>query len=135
MLETSGHIAQTGSFTELQAQDGYVRSLALKARSSHDEEDTREADTDTTADSAPAKAAEEDESDLARQTGDRSLYEFYLKSTGLPLSLGFLLIAIGYVGVSRMPTVWYVLSLSIAGQAPCLEDQFEDNYNVNATIN
>ncbi|KAM0816280.1 putative ABC transporter FUM19 [Seiridium cardinale] len=106
VLETYGRIAQIGSFAELQAQDGYVRSLALKARSSHDEEDTREADTDTTTDSAPAKAAEEDESDLARQTGDRSLYEFYLKSTGLPLSLGFLLIAIGYVGISRMPTVW-----------------------------
>lgn len=111
MLSTSGRIAQTGSFADLQAQDGYVKSLALEARSSHGNDDAREADANTSADSSPATAVEEDESDLARQTGDRSLYKFYLKSTGLPLSIGFLLLAIGYVIMGRMPTIWYVLSL------------------------
>lgn len=117
MLETSGRIAQSGSFAELQAQDGYVRSLALKTRSSHEIEDIQNADTETTADPAAAKAAGEDESDFTRQTGDRSLYKFYLKSTGIPLSLGFLLIAICCVGVKQMSIVWYVLFLSITGQA------------------
>lgn len=112
VLSTSGRIAQTGSFADLQAQDGYVKSLALEARSSHGDDDVREADTNTSADPPPITAVAEDESDLARQTGDRSLYRFYLKSTGLPLSLGFLLLAIGYVTVGRMPTIWYVLSLN-----------------------
>lgn len=111
VLSTFGRIAQTGSFADLQAQDGYVKSLALEARSSHVDDDAREADTNTSAIPPPVTAAEEDENDLTRQTGDRALYKFYLKSTGLPLSLGFLLLAIGYVAVGRMPTIWYVLFL------------------------
>lgn len=114
MLETSGRIAQIGSFAELQAQDGYVRSLALKTPSNHEIEDMQNAEIDTTVDPDAAKAAKEDESDFTRQTGDLSLYKFYLKSTGIPLSLGFLLIAICCIGVKQMSIVWYVLFLSIA---------------------
>ncbi|KAH8203470.1 hypothetical protein TruAng_002341 [Truncatella angustata] len=105
VLSTPGRIAQTGSFADLQAQDGYVKSLALEARFSHEDDDAREGDTNTSAD-PPLVTTAGDESDLARQTGDRSLYKFYLKSVGLPRSLGFLLLAIGYVTVGRMPTIW-----------------------------
>lgn len=104
----SGRIAQIGSFNELQSQDGYVKSLAIEAHSQHAGDDAAEATTHISTEPPPVTATEEDEPNLARQNGDRSLYKFYLRSTGVPLSLGFLLLATGYIAMGRMPTIWYV---------------------------
>lgn len=140
VLSAPGRIAQTGTFADLRAQNGYVSSLALETRPSRGDDDAREADTDTdTADPVPVKAAAEDESDdLARQTGDRSLYKFYLKSTGLPLSLGFLLLAIGYVSLGRMPTIWYVRTsycfAELPGELHASGASLRTISNVNATM-
>ncbi|KAF2995600.1 hypothetical protein E8E14_000809 [Neopestalotiopsis sp. 37M] len=69
-------------------------------------DDAAEATTHTSTEPPPVTATEEDEPNLARQNGDRSLYKFYLRSTGVPLSLGFLLLATGYIIMGRMPTIW-----------------------------
>ncbi|ETS85549.1 hypothetical protein PFICI_03574 [Pestalotiopsis fici W106-1] len=106
VLSSSGRIEQIGSFVDLQAQDGYVKSLALEVRARDANEDAGVSDSDTATDPVPVTAAAEDDNDFARQTGDRSLYKFYLKSTGLPLSVGFLLLAIGYIAMGRMPSIW-----------------------------
>ncbi|KAI1857175.1 uncharacterized protein JN550_013412 [Neoarthrinium moseri] len=107
VLAKPGHIAQKGSFAELQSQNGYVRDLALDQSSQARCEDDESIENE--AKSVPqAEPAREDPEllDLKRQTGDVSLYAFYLKSVSATIALCWLGLAVLYTGLSKVPDVW-----------------------------
>ncbi|KAH8887988.1 putative multidrug resistance protein MDR [Thozetella sp. PMI_491] len=105
VLGKNGSICQSGTFSELQTQDGYVKALAIEAQGSSEPNNTEE---ETAVVSAPEynRPPAPGHDDMTRQTGDLSLYKFYLKSAGTSFIIIFLLLAVGYVSAGRMAVVW-----------------------------
>ncbi|KAK1991372.1 putative multidrug resistance protein MDR [Colletotrichum falcatum] len=103
VLAKGGAVVQEGSFASLQEKEGYVKALALKAKS------TTESDDPEVASGPPAvtepSTAEED-ADLTRQSGDITLYKFYFKSVAAYMALFWLSLAMIYIGLGKVPQIW-----------------------------
>jgi ATP-binding cassette subfamily C (CFTR/MRP) protein 1 len=92
-LDKDGKVVEQGTFDYLRSRDGFVSKLML-----HPEllkSGSRSDDTENTLQKMPAAAVAKvlpgpsanDAADLARQTGDISVYKYYLKSIGWKIGL------------------------------------------------
>ena len=91
-------MVEQGTFEDLNAHDGYVRSLVIEEKEkkspSYDEPETVRERPETR-----AKMLDLDlmRNDKARQTGDTAVYKYYYKSVGLKRMLPW--ITMGVIGV------------------------------------
>lgn len=89
MLGSDGRIESQGSYQSLRSSDGYVQSLSIEEDTAGTSEDGIEK-TDAIP-STQDDISREAEIDLKeRQTGDRSVYVYYLQAAGKANSLFFL---------------------------------------------
>jgi hypothetical protein len=100
VLGKDGAVIQEGSFASLNEIDGYVKALALKAKSTTESDDPEVASRPSIL--ADPSAVEED-ADLTRQSGDITLYKFYFKSVAAFMVLFWLFLAIIYIGLGKAP--------------------------------
>jgi ATP-binding cassette subfamily C (CFTR/MRP) protein 1 len=103
-LDSTGHIAEQGSFSHLRNARGYIQSLTTRAKSQ--DEDITQVPIEETGAKPLALEAEEielAEEDLNRQTGDFAVYKYYLGSIGWLTSVFFLGLCILF-GVSNKMT-------------------------------
>lgn len=93
VLDKDGKVVEQGTFDYLRSRDGFVSKLML-----HPEllkSGSRSDDTENTLQKMPAAAVAKvlpgpsanDAADLTRQTGDISVYKYYLKSIGWKIGL------------------------------------------------
>jgi hypothetical protein len=93
VLDKDGKVVEQGTFDYLRSRDGFVSKLML-----HPEllkSGSRSDDTENILQKMPAAAVAKvlpgpsanDAADLARQTGDISVYKYYLKSIGWKIGL------------------------------------------------
>jgi ATP-binding cassette subfamily C (CFTR/MRP) protein 1 len=93
VLDKDGKVVEQGTFDYLRSRDGFVSKLML-----HPEllkSGSRSDNTENTLQKMPAAAVAKvlpgpsanDAADLARQTGDISVYKYYLKSIGWKIGL------------------------------------------------
>lgn len=108
VLDNQGSIEQLGSFAELQAVNGFMKDLQLPQDSSpatiDEKGDCKESKESESTSPSASKSAKEEVSQ--RQTGDFSLYRFYLASIGPVLAISFILLAALYISLGTMPSVW-----------------------------
>jgi ATP-binding cassette subfamily C (CFTR/MRP) protein 1 len=92
VLDVNGHISQQGKFDDLRTQEGFVSSLVLPDTST---EKKKMLPRDPVKRKPFPKALQgpsaNDIADLARRTGDISLYKYYFASIGWKISLALLL--------------------------------------------
>lgn len=83
-LGPGGKIVEQGSYETLLSHDGYVSSLGLS--SEHHEEDKKPEDLALAIQHVVARKADDDtQQELARKTGDSSVYRYYVMSIGWKL--------------------------------------------------
>lgn len=95
VLDKGGKVAEQGTFEYLRSRDGFVSKLMLPPELL--ESASRSDEKENTSQKVPAAAAAvakvlrgpsaNDAADLARQTGDISVYKYYLKSIGWKIGL------------------------------------------------
>ncbi|KAJ1337861.1 ATP-binding cassette subfamily C (CFTR/MRP) member 1 [Microdochium nivale] len=122
-LGSNGTIVEQGTFAELDAGLGYIRSLQIKSSSSCSSSET--SSQISTRSAAPSSQetsqavgilAELNSSVLenaieekARQTGDKTVYKHYARSLGSVVTTGFVLFSVLYGAFSSFPPVWLSL--------------------------
>lgn len=104
MLSEKGHLEIKGSFNSLRDQIELVQQLITK-QSQTDVQDV--ASTETTK-SPPTRAAgngptAEQFSDLTRQTGDKTVYLYYLKAVGKQYAVAAIIIIAIHLFVVNFP--------------------------------
>ncbi|PIA90546.1 ABC transporter C family member 8 [Cercospora beticola] len=107
----AGTVVEQGTFQDLVVIDGYIHSLALT--DNPEEED----DTDVTAakKNVAAQATEPAavdkitilQQDLARKTGDITVYKYYLQSIGLKFCLVLGITIVGFAIGEKAPDLWF----------------------------
>ncbi|KXJ97331.1 putative ABC multidrug transporter [Microdochium bolleyi] len=123
-LGIDGTIVEQGTFAQLDAEKGYIRSLQVKSSSSSSSSDScsqvsvcaaqddgavvsgPQTDILTKIKSAVSENAIEEK---ARQTGDKTVYKHYAQSLGSVVTTGFVLFSILYGAFSSFPPVWLSL--------------------------
>lgn len=111
-----GTIVEQGRFDDLVANQKYIHSLGVKAKTSSDSESQRSSKivqenttlprVKTAADQQQANAATTKEQNVARVNGDRAVYKHYMHSIGFwPLPF-FVLSAVAYGFFYNWMTVW-----------------------------
>lgn len=107
VMDKNGTILQRGTYQELHLDDGYVKGLALGQEdgpnSKGEEDETTHQEPTATSKSRGPPQSENAEQALIRQTGDRSLYKFYLQSVGAWLFAGWLILAAIYIFSGKLP--------------------------------
>jgi ATP-binding cassette subfamily C (CFTR/MRP) protein 1 len=103
-LNAEGKVVQDGTYTELEADEGYVKSLVSKKRSFNgDEQITEEKPISDVMLKVKNGVKPDDEMDLTRRTGDMAVYKYYYKSIGPWISFLFVIITLVYCFVSNFP--------------------------------
>ncbi|KAG9248121.1 P-loop containing nucleoside triphosphate hydrolase protein [Calycina marina] len=108
-LGDDGDISQQGTFEELQKAPGYVRGLNINPPTGLSSKKVAMPRTDSGgAREVPATVIETElgVSNLARQTGDLSIYAYYFKTIGWRLSMFFLLAVVGFAFCNTFPSIW-----------------------------
>ena len=106
VIDKDGAIIQRGTYQELQLDDGYVKSLALRQDDASNSEGEDEAVHRRPVVAAKDQSSPQNRSSeqaLIRQTGDRSLYKFYLQSVGAWLFILWLILASIYIFSGKLP--------------------------------
>lgn len=106
VLDSAGQCHQYDNFSEMQSESTSMLGLAYEEDNLgiHGEQHEEENEAP---DATPQLDPDIDEGNTTqRQVGDFSLYVFYLRSMGPVLSISFALLALGYIGLGTMPTVW-----------------------------
>jgi ATP-binding cassette subfamily C (CFTR/MRP) protein 1 len=93
VLDKDGKVVEQGTFEYLRSRDGFVSKLMLHPELL--ESKSRSGDAEDASQKVPAAAVAKvlrgpsanDAADLARQTGDISVYKYYLKSIGWKIGL------------------------------------------------
>ncbi|KAL9614735.1 MAG: hypothetical protein Q9167_000804 [Letrouitia subvulpina] len=114
VLNEKGRIAEQGSFKELTASGGFVSNLDLPPaeRRSKPKETTLDQLVLTANKSVPATrppqetAAQAEELEANRRTGDLSIYAYYAKSVGVFSVLIFVVAICSYVFCISFPQIW-----------------------------
>ena len=107
-LGGNGKIAEQGSFSHLSANEGYVKSLAIRQATdqpSPEEEiiDDGVSDSETPETKEPSVAVAEIE-EHNRQTGDMSVYLYYFKSIGLLNTVVFFILQVFFAFTQAFPS-------------------------------
>lgn len=108
VLSKDGKISQQGSFDDLKAQDGYIKSLLLDT--SHGIEQAAPAVNPTSKKKRPAVkgVTPNDVTDLTRKTGDVAVYKYYFKSISKFGAACFLTCTALFVFTQFFPQIWLV---------------------------
>ncbi|KAH6694276.1 P-loop containing nucleoside triphosphate hydrolase protein [Leptodontidium sp. MPI-SDFR-AT-0119] len=105
-IDECGRISQQGDFNSLSSTDGYVRNLALKGGTTDPELDQVVMDAQTPIRRIKANPELDRANDISRQTGDFSLYKYYLGFAGSgTICFAFVVLAI-YSFCLVFPTIW-----------------------------
>lgn len=102
-----GRIAEQGSFEKLISSEGYLRDF--KPRGVPFEITDSSDDVVETSPNKPAAAPDKIDTaqqDLARKTGDMSVYSYYFKSIGWPLMFLIVLSEVGFAFGTKFPDLW-----------------------------
>lgn len=81
-INNLGNIAQQGTFASLNSVDGYIKSLVIEEVTESAESNERIEEPRNSTLRSPTKAADDKVAELSRQTGDLSLYKYYLGFAG-----------------------------------------------------
>ncbi|KAK6854265.1 hypothetical protein PG995_009358 [Apiospora arundinis] len=111
-LSTDGTIAEQGTFSELMAQNGYIRGLGIKSGGS--ETSSEKMDLTSDAQRGPMELLRQTttESSIipdmnkARQTGDRTVYTHYFRSIGWMTTTLLLFWAACFGFFQSFPNIW-----------------------------
>ncbi|ROW08715.1 hypothetical protein VPNG_06410 [Cytospora leucostoma] len=108
VLSKQGSLEKYGTVAELQAENGFIRCLQLSQPTSTSTavEDGEVTESGESSPSTPSSSKTTEEEASLRQTGDFSLYRYYLASIGPNLAVPFLVLATLYIGFGTMPSVW-----------------------------
>ncbi|KAE9378324.1 putative multidrug resistance protein [Stipitochalara longipes BDJ] len=112
VLEKDGKAIEQGKFVELRARAGFVSRLVLHPdildpdTGSIPTEDNPSGIAPTSLPKAFQGPSENDIVDLARQTGDISVYKYYLKSIGWKIALLNAMGSLIYTFGNRFPSIW-----------------------------
>lgn len=82
-LDESGRVAQQGDFKTLSSINGYVRKLLVKGTIEATQPGSSTNEVEHSIGLTVASTNLESADDIARQTGDFSLYKYYLKFAGV----------------------------------------------------
>jgi ATP-binding cassette, subfamily C (CFTR/MRP), member 1 len=109
VLDNDGKAIEQGTFSNLRSSDGFVGRLSLHPEILESDPISKTAE-DTAAFKAPPAALKvlqgpsaNDIADLTRQTGDISVYKYYLKSIGWTFGLANAMGSIIYMFGSKSP--------------------------------
>jgi len=120
-LDSTGHIAEQGSFESLQTSNGYLHQLAPRLKSSRgnhvENEDGR---TTILSSQLPVEIGElvNEVAELNRQTGERAAYSYYLSSLGwIKVAIYMMLVAVFAVSSSmtQLLLTYWTGSVAIHG--------------------
>jgi ATP-binding cassette, subfamily C (CFTR/MRP), member 1 len=109
ILDKDGKAIEQGAFDTLRARDGFVGRLALHPEileadpGSIQTEDTSSVKAPPTAPKVLLGPSANDVADLTRQTGDVSVYKYYLKSIGWKIGLANAMGSLVYMFGSKFP--------------------------------
>lgn len=106
VLNGVGECHQYNSFAEMQSENTGMVGLEYEEEKSGGDEEQHEEENDAPSPAPQLDPDVDEESTKQRQAGDFSLYVFYLHSMGPALSVAFALLAVGWIGLGTMPTVW-----------------------------
>ncbi|KAF5972845.1 multidrug resistance-associated 1 [Fusarium coicis] len=109
-------IKEQGSFKELAAQGGYVKSLGIRDSAEDDESDAvsetepskeqTEAQKDAHGSPDESPTAEASLDDPNRATGDKAVYNYYFLSMGLLVAFSCFFLAALWGFFTNFPTIW-----------------------------
>ncbi|KAJ4258143.1 hypothetical protein NW762_008284 [Fusarium torreyae] len=110
----NGTIAEQGTFAELEARPGYVQRMGLRSSFDADDKFERTSPYDTQQESkleadvtlTRTTSSLSPEVDVARQTGDRTVYKHYGKSVGSVMVICTLFFATLWGFFTNFPTIW-----------------------------
>ncbi|GIZ49230.1 hypothetical protein CKM354_001226500 [Cercospora kikuchii] len=106
-----GTVVEQGTFQDLVPIDGYIRSLALTDNPEEEDDPNVTAAKDSVADQAAEPAAVDKitilQQDLARKTGDITVYKYYLQSIGLKFCLILGITIVGFAIGEKAPDLWF----------------------------
>ncbi|KND86291.1 ATP-binding cassette sub-family C member 9 [Tolypocladium ophioglossoides CBS 100239] len=107
MLGQSGTIVERAANEELRMSEEYLKTLRFEEGNDQLIR-LKGLDDEPAADKPQGKGSAQNASasELTRKTGDLSLYKFYLNSVGPLLSIGWLVLAAGYIFSGRVPQIW-----------------------------
>ncbi|EAW08899.1 putative ABC transporter [Aspergillus clavatus NRRL 1] len=104
VLGSEGRIDSQGSFDSLRSSDGYVQKLSIEGYTATHAEDTTETQAALSTQDDLVRAAETDLKD--RQTGEWSVYVYYLQAAGKINSLFFLIYVAVVAFCYNFPNLW-----------------------------
>lgn len=126
-LGRDGCVAEQGSFADLQASDGYVKSLCLASRRIDDAESVSAGTPGLIEFEIPARNAVANvpaASSPTRQTGDVTIYTYYFATIGPRLTIVFLGLAAFWGFINAFP------SMSIPKMKCLVSDSLSDMVEV-----
>jgi ATP-binding cassette subfamily C (CFTR/MRP) protein 1 len=109
VLDKDGKAIEQGTFDALRARDGFVGRLTLHPEilgvdpGSRETEDSSSVKAPPTAPKVLLGPSANDMADLTRQTGDVSVYKYYLKSIGWKIGLANAMGSLVYMFGSKFP--------------------------------
>ncbi|KAK4500247.1 hypothetical protein PRZ48_008436 [Zasmidium cellare] len=105
-LGKDGAIVEQGTFKTLNVPGGYVHELGVKGTRDDDPVDIEEATPDAVIRSSAPDKVEVAQQDLARKTGDTSVYRYYFKSIGTRLNVILAISTVTFIFGNKFPEIW-----------------------------
>ncbi|KAI5358401.1 Putative AAA+ ATPase domain, ABC transporter type 1, transmembrane domain-containing protein [Septoria linicola] len=107
-LGENGKITEQGTFKDLVSANGYVHGLKLDIASQNADEPELETDEPQNKRVLPSGADKIDlaQQDLARKTGDTTVYKYYFKSIGWKLGITLSITIVGFAIGEKAPDLW-----------------------------
>ncbi|ETS81268.1 hypothetical protein PFICI_06270 [Pestalotiopsis fici W106-1] len=105
-LNSSGELVEQGSFIELNVPGTYTYGLQVKVERGLADKEHGNKETVTNNKPEAAPATKESASDESRQTGDWTVYKYYMQALGPMKLLIFVLLVVSYSVVNAMGSVW-----------------------------
>ena len=109
VLNDKGIISEQGSFDELVTEGGYISSGGENAGDSVDlAEEKTSLDTNLSSHQSDTAILEQNDlaQDKSRQTGDFTVYRYYLSCLSWKVGVTFLIFQVSYAFLTTFPTIW-----------------------------
>ncbi|MGI4815732.1 MAG: ABC transporter transmembrane domain-containing protein, partial [Janthinobacterium lividum] len=108
VLDDDSHIAEQGSYEDLNSQSGYISKLEVteEAKAATESRDHDGQEKVSSKAKGPKGPSEDDVMDLTRKTGDMAVYGYWLKSIGAPSAIMFLSFCAAYSFMVAFPQWW-----------------------------
>ncbi|KAE8441372.1 hypothetical protein EG329_005475 [Mollisiaceae sp. DMI_Dod_QoI] len=112
VLDENGTVSEQGTFDSLDLENGHLHDLIIDSR---DQKSQPEIESNTVRENntvnltAAVSNIEQSKDDLLRQTGDLTLYKYYLKSVGWKDGVAILVLSVGSQFCSYFSQLWVKL--------------------------